>query len=349
MAMLVNKERDVIKCHLDSLGDPDFCDGKILASDGELPVSKFLLGIRSPYFRSMFSDNNNFLESQTGSVKMPYSKSVLEKVVVFLYSGKMSCEDLSLSSLLDLMDLLNLTNLPEEYVAVETFTINKMKKESFSLSDCLRALDHCSRLGLETVGSGLMTHLGGKFVLFSQDEAVGNLSQDMLVRLLEEKREVKGQTILRFRTLLTWLSVNEKDIVSEELLEKFDFDDFTTAELATDVRKSGLYETDRIIERMEELYQTQFRENRKQVVELAAGSWQLASKITELENSLETKDAEIRQHEKKITEYKEDISIIKGATDKRYKCMSYGRCYTEYNVWSEKVPSTIRFKDFDKN
>ena len=97
--MLLNEESDVIKCHLDSLGDPDYCDVKIVASDGELSVSKFLLSIRSTYFRSMFSDNNNFMESQTGMVKMPYSKAVLEKVVIFLYSGKMNCEEMTLARL----------------------------------------------------------------------------------------------------------------------------------------------------------------------------------------------------------------------------------------------------------
>ena len=289
MAMLLNKESDVTKCLLESLEDPDFCDVKIMASDGELPVNKFLLGIRSPYFRSMFSDNNNFVESQTGTVKMPYSKSVLEKVVVYLYSGKMGCEDLSLASLLDLMALLNLTNLPEEFGAVESFTISKMKSGRFIRSDCLRALDHCSRLGLESVGNSLMTHLGENFVCFSllyKDEALtlGTLSGNMLVRLLEERREVKHCTIHRFRTLLTWLSFNEKDIVNEELLELFDFDDFTPGELATDVRKSGLYEKDRIIERMDELYQIQVLENRTKTKKISEYEEDLASKERDLES-----------------------------------------------------------------
>lgn len=284
MAMLVNKERDVIKCHLDSLGDPDFCDVKIVASDGELSVSKFLLSIRSPYFRSMFSDNNNFVESQTGRVKMPYTKAVLEKVVIFLYSGKMSCQEMTLTSLLDLMDLLNLTNLHEEFGAVEKFVISKMKKGSFSLSDCLRSLDHCSRLGLETVGTSLITHLGANFVLFSQDEAVGTLSGNMIASLLEEKREVRGQTIARFRTLVTWLSFNVEveAIMKEELLVMFDFDHFTAGELAKDVKKSGLYEKDRIIERMEELYQIQSRENKTVIEEYEKNMKTMDEEIIEL-------------------------------------------------------------------
>ena len=38
------------------------------------------------------------MESQTGMVKMPYSKTVLEKVVSYLYSGKRTCEGLTLAA-----------------------------------------------------------------------------------------------------------------------------------------------------------------------------------------------------------------------------------------------------------
>ena len=170
MAMLLNKESDVVKCLQDSLGNPVFCDVKIVATDGELSANRFLLSIRSEYFCSMLSDNNNFVENQTGVVKMSYSKSVLEKVVCYLYTGKINCEDLLLSAQLELLDLLNLTNLPEVFGVVEKFTVSKITKGDFSLPDCLRALDQCSRLGLVTVGEALLTHLGRNFAHFSQGQ-----------------------------------------------------------------------------------------------------------------------------------------------------------------------------------
>ena len=254
MALLLNEESNTIKYLQDSLGDPEFCDVKIVATDGEVPANKTILSMSSQYFRSMFSDNNNFVEGQTGVVKMPYTKTVMEKVVFYLYSGQLKYQDLALGCLLDLMDLLNLTNLHDEFVAVERSTMIKIKRSDFSLSDCLKSLDHCSRLGLETVGEALLTHLGGNFRHFSQDQAVGTLSGDMIARLLYEKMEVESQTIVRFRTLITWLSFNLEAIMKEELLELFDFDHFTVEELATDVRRSGLYDKDRIIERMEQLH-----------------------------------------------------------------------------------------------
>ena len=170
MAMLLNNESDVIKNQLDSLWEPEHCDVKIVASDGDVPANKTILSIRSQYFRSMFSNHNNF-----GWVEMPYSKVILEKVVIYLYCGKMSCEELTLGSLLDLLDLLNLTNLAEEYGVVEKYTISKIKKGDFSLSDCLTSLDF-SRLG-RTVREALLAHLADNFVSVSKDERMEELYQ----------------------------------------------------------------------------------------------------------------------------------------------------------------------------
>ena len=99
---------NVNKCLQDFLGDPEFCDVKIVASDGEVLAHKTILIMTSQYFRTMFSENNNFVEGKTGVVKMPnYSKSVLEKVVSYLYGVELNCEAMTLGSLLDLMDLLS--------------------------------------------------------------------------------------------------------------------------------------------------------------------------------------------------------------------------------------------------
>ena len=200
----------------------------------------------------MFSEENNFLENQTGRVRMPYSKAVLEKLIVYLYSGKMNREEMTLASLLDLLDLLNLTSYPEEFVAVESYTIKKIRNRSFSIADCLVSLEHCSPLKLETVKSTLLNRLG---VLSTISEALGALSGDMLGRLLQERREDPSMTIYRFETLVFWLSVNLETNKKDELLKMIDFDHFNIQDLATDVRKSGLYDTDRIIERMAELHQ----------------------------------------------------------------------------------------------
>ena len=111
MSLQLNNTESLIKDFVSHLQDPEFCDVKIICSDGEIPANKSILGIRSQYFRSMFSNNNNFVESQAGSVKMPHTKAVMEKVVLYICSGKMDCDDLDLGKMLDLLALLDLMNL----------------------------------------------------------------------------------------------------------------------------------------------------------------------------------------------------------------------------------------------
>ena len=101
---LLNDKLEVSRDLLAHLEDPDFSDVKIEASDGEVSANRTILSLRSQYFRSMFSANNNFVESSTGRVKLPYPKAVIAKVVIYLYSGEMDCADMALRSLLDLLD-----------------------------------------------------------------------------------------------------------------------------------------------------------------------------------------------------------------------------------------------------
>ena len=65
---LLNDETEVIKDLLDHLQDPEFNDVTIEASDGKVPANRTILSVRSLYFRSMLSANNNFVESSTGQV-----------------------------------------------------------------------------------------------------------------------------------------------------------------------------------------------------------------------------------------------------------------------------------------
>ena len=157
---IINKPEDVVKCHLDSLHNPEFCDIKIVGSDGGvIAASKLLLRLRSSYFHCMFSQQSNFVESRDATVELPFTKAVLEKLVRYLYSGQLACEDMSLQSLLELMGLLNMVNLATELVEVEGLVKDKIKKRKFSLSDCLMALDETSRHGLESVGVVLVSLL----------------------------------------------------------------------------------------------------------------------------------------------------------------------------------------------
>ena len=61
------------------------------------------------------------------SLKKPYDKVVLEKVIFYLYSVKIDCEDLN--HLLELMELLNLINLATDSTQVEGFRLDNIRKD----------------------------------------------------------------------------------------------------------------------------------------------------------------------------------------------------------------------------
>ena len=83
--------------------------------------------------------------------------AVLEKLVSYLYSGQLACEDMSLQSLRELTRLFYYVNLPDESSSVESFTREKVNLGKFSLSDCVEALDHFQDSITETLQSIVTT------------------------------------------------------------------------------------------------------------------------------------------------------------------------------------------------
>ena len=159
--MLLNKKDNVIQRHLDSLQKPDICDIKILGCDGgEVAANKLLLRLSCPFFSSMFSRVNNFVEREADSITLPHTKAVIEKVVTYLYSGQMECEEMKIGSLLELMGLLNFMNLSEESDTVEQFALERIQSGQFLLGDCLEALHVSSQFDLQKAGQMLVVHLG---------------------------------------------------------------------------------------------------------------------------------------------------------------------------------------------
>ena len=71
----------------------------------------------------------------------------------------------------------------------------------------------------------------------------------------EEDEEEEIQTIFRFKAFVTWLKSNPIDAAKKDkVLETFKFEAFSMEELTSVVKKSGLYSSEKIIERMGEMY-----------------------------------------------------------------------------------------------
>ena len=139
MSLVIDNKEPLSKAMLELLHVSEFSDVKIEAIDGgTIPANKAVLSVRSEHFRAVFS--NNFVESRDATVELPFTKAVLEKLVRYLYSGQLACEDMSLPSLRELMRLFDYVNLPNEVSSVESFTREKVNLGKFSLSDCVEAL-----------------------------------------------------------------------------------------------------------------------------------------------------------------------------------------------------------------
>ena len=295
---LMNKQIQSVDL-LDSLKNPDFCDIKIQANNGEIPASKLILSIRSEYFRAMFK--NNCVESSSGLVKLPYPKTVVEKLITYLYTGEMVFEDLQLGLLLDLLDLLRLMNLSEDFKHVESYVLDNITRGHFSDSDCLTNLDRSSMLRMDAVGETLLGYLRKYLPRLYQLKDVGVLSEAMIIKLLEEEEEMKEWlTIHRFKIFVEWLYANP--MAADGKAKALDFDHFTINNLASTVRESGLYSSDKIIMRMEELS----REKDDQLENMKSDLDNMESFLENTKEQLE----ELKQEKKEALSVK-DLEITK--------------------------------------
>ena len=187
---------------------------------------------------------------------MPFTKHVLDKLIVYLHSGEADCESLELGQLLELMDLLTQVGLSTERTSLENHVMKNIDEENYFLSDCLEGLRTSLQRGLKTIELKLLAYLGDSLPWISQMDEVGSLSKPLVMRLLQEKEKEPSQTIHRFRVLKTWLAVNSADgAMIDKAHQMFDLDHFTAAELATDVKRSGLFWSSQIIDRLAEICQ----------------------------------------------------------------------------------------------
>ena len=283
-ARALQKTGNLIMALLDSQKNPEFCDIKIKTNDGEIAASKFILSIRSEYFRVMFS--NNFVESSSGTVKMPYPRAVVDKVIRYLYTGQMEFKDPNLERLLDVLDLLRMMNLSEEFKQLERYTSDLIYKGKFRLSSCLRNLDKSSKMRMEQVGETLINYLRwiGNLNELCQMPEVCVLSEAMIIMLLQKKddpddheeevvdedsdddekeeeqkeKRRRRQTILRFKIFTKWLSTNPMATDKKaKAFEMFNLDHFTVNDLLSmRVRDSDL-RSDKIIVKIEQLLEGQ--------------------------------------------------------------------------------------------
>ena len=239
---------------------------RIVLEDGEIDANKDVLSARCEYFATMFSNENGikFIEGETSSVDMSHcSKVVMEKIIDYLFSGEMRINDLNLDQLLKLMNMASLMLLDDVFVNVENFIIGWLPDSGVNcafLPELVSGLMLAEQFKLDAVKDLIKfeLHKSLKDIPHISDVVEDSLSpfkflpyslmKDILLYEKEEFRKIRiikdstPSTRQKFDVFVFWLSENDcSEEEKKEIVDSFNFDDFTAEELLTEVRLSGLY------------------------------------------------------------------------------------------------------------
>lgn len=251
-------------------------DVRIKLSDGEILANKDVLIVRSDYFATMLHDNK-FVEGETNTVDMSHcSKLVMEKIVTYLFSGEISYNELTLAQLLELLnmsDMLLLTEVVDQLERYITGDIIRCSKVEF-LPELISGLMIADQYNLSTVTEHLIKSISSalKDIPRIPEDAQNSFSFtfrtlpfNIVKKILLDhppRRSIifvgygydNPTTKHRFDAFVFWLSKNEiSDEEKKEIVDSFNFEDFTVEELLTYVRDSGFYAVKRIDKRVLEL------------------------------------------------------------------------------------------------
>ena len=252
------------------VGSPN--DIKIKLSDGEIVANKDILMARNDYFKTMFS-NNKFIEGETGSVDMSHcSKAIMEKIIKFLFSGRVTFLDLDFLQLLELSHMSEMMLLSKFKDKLDEYLLDIIRdggKDVKFLPDLILGAKIADRYNLSSIGSRIMLEILLKLKDIPKDDASSDAFKSLPFKVIRgiilDKFKIDGvlwrrPTKQRFDAFMVWLSNNEDEVTKEdrnEIVDSFDFKDFTVEELITSVRDSGLYSGTEVDKRLLELFKNQ--------------------------------------------------------------------------------------------
>jgi len=241
-------------------------DVKFVLKDGEILANKDVLSARSDYFATMFSNNEvKFIEGETNTVRFTdCNKSIMEKIVIYLFSGEMKLQDMSLSDLVTMMNMTTMMMLVALKDDIQRHLLDIIPKSGEDwdvFPELLNSLILAEQLKLDDIKNSLVRELYKSLEGFHLDcRAITKISCNLLKEILfyggteENENDDEDDYDLRtpstknlFDAFVLWLSENDcTDEDKKEITESFDFENFTEGELLTDVRKSGLYSIEKI-------------------------------------------------------------------------------------------------------
>ena len=234
-------------------------DVKIKLSDGDIVANKDILMARSDYFATMLS-NNKFSEGETGLVDMSHcSKAVMEKIIKYIFSGTIKFKGLSLIQLLELSHMSEMMLLDEVKAKVDDLKTKYYGGDKFLL-ELISGLKFANKNNLSSLKPWIIEQLYHRMKEVPNDAECSDSFKSLPIELIVDLFVFRGTgrklptTMEKLEVFMVWLSANETtDKRKNDIVDSFDFEDFTVEELMTTIRESGLYPAKKIDERVLDL------------------------------------------------------------------------------------------------
>jgi len=305
--MSVNHEDKLVENVSNLITCDSFNDVRIRLSNGvHVDANKVILSAMSTFFhKELIGKLSNPIDGlflMKVDVDISSTKEMLDLVIKYFYTGKMTYESLCLKDLLDLLHLLLFLQLEALSTVVEEFIINKIKKGGFMPEKLLILSSTAEAFDLKAIVSTMVSFLRHNISKVSELPEVKYISYEILEKLLKEAEvleEVFQKEVFfpRFQTVRSWIASNDvTDEVRMKLISMFELKNFTVQQLTSSVRESKLFSESSILdvlsktvlglqEEVEGLKKTS-KEKRKSIVELN-------SKIEMLEKAVTMRDQKL--------------------------------------------------------
>jgi len=257
--MSFNHEVQLLKNISELLTRDSINDVRIRLNNGvQIEANKVILSAMSVFFKEKIDEKlptkDHFLEVD---FDISSTKEMLELVIEYLYTGKMTTEKLCLKDLLDLLNLLRFLNL-EIFSEVKEFTKTKINDGGFSYEKLLILSSTAEALDFNEINDLMLNYLDLNICEVSKLPEVKYLSIDSLGNLIKKIETNNNDDpddydnkrfFPRFETLTSWLTSNEvNDYLKLELKSMFDLKKFTSHQLTSSVRKSKLFSESSIVD-----------------------------------------------------------------------------------------------------
>ena len=253
-------------------------DVKLILEDGEILANKDVLSARCVFFATCFSNRErNFEEGETNTVDLSHcSKLIMEKIVNYLFSGKIEFQDLSLTELIKMMNMASMLLLDELLTGLQVFVLGFLSDTGVncgSIPDLVEGLILVEQFKLVKIKENLVIELYRSLMdvphlpdVVKNSGAFKrlpvNLLKDVLFCVTWCCEGDVPSTKNELDAFMFWLSDNEIGEGDKmEIAKHFEFylQEFTAEELLTDVKKSGLFSMKMIDDRVMEILQEKDR------------------------------------------------------------------------------------------